>query len=76
MWAAQAAPCILCGQPINYALPYSDKMAVTEEHILPWSTHPDLRDEPSNLGPAHSLCNKRKNDGPASLSLGMTSEEW
>lgn len=76
LWAAQNQPCVRCGQPIDYSLPWDDLQAVTEEHIVPWSTNPDLRDDPANLGPAHASCNKSRGNRPAAPALGMTGQEW
>ena len=75
-WKRQQLPCVRCGQPIDYELPWDDKQAVTEEHIRPWSTHPHLRDDPTNLGPAHADCNKSRGNRNPAPSLGMTGQEW
>lgn len=75
-WAARNLPCIRCGQPIDYSLPWDARQACTEEHIKPWSTHPHLRDDPTNLGPAHASCNKSRGNRAESPTLGMTGQEW
>ena len=75
-WSTNNVPCVLCGQQIDYTLPYTHKQACTVEHIKPWSTHPDLREEPSNLAPAHGHCNISKGAKQNVLNLGQLSREW
>ena len=73
---ARRDACWLCGEPIDYALHYSDPMAFSVDHIKPWSTHPELREDPANLAAAHSSCNKRRGNGAAPVGLGLLSRAW
>lgn len=68
-------PCVICGQWINYDLPYGDKEAFTVEHLKPRSTHPHLADDPSNCAPAHDKCNKSRGNRELN-GLGTPSQEW
>lgn len=68
--------CWLCGEPIDYTLPPGADWSFSVDHIKPWSTHPELREDPANLAAAHSLCNKRRGNGPAPLGLGLLSRTW
>jgi 5-methylcytosine-specific restriction endonuclease McrA len=73
---ARHDPCWLCGQPIDYTLPADHDWAFSVDHIKPWSTHPELREDPGNLAAAHSLCNKRRGNKPPPLGLGLLSRNW
>lgn len=57
-WAQHAAPCWLCGQPIDYQ---ADRRrhpnALNVDHVIPRSARPDLAFARSNLRPAHRHCN-------------------
>jgi len=76
LWRREGRPCIRCGQPIDYSLPWNHPDAVTEEHIMPWSTHPDLRDEVTNKAPAHAACNKSGGNRGVESGLGTTGQVW
>jgi 5-methylcytosine-specific restriction endonuclease McrA len=56
---AQAkAACGICGQPINYDLPYLDPMSYVVDHIIPVILGgPDTLD---NKQAAHRSCNRTK----------------
>jgi 5-methylcytosine-specific restriction endonuclease McrA len=75
-------PCILCGQPIDYTLPFvnpdgtRNPGAFTLEHIKPRSTHPHLVEDPTNCAPAHYSCNQRKGDREQDPDIGNTSRKW
>lgn len=73
---AKRLPCCICKQPINYQLKYPHEDSFSVEHIKPWSTHPELREEPSNLDSAHLRCNKAKQDKVDKPTLGTTSRSW
>jgi 5-methylcytosine-specific restriction endonuclease McrA len=73
---ARGLPCWLCGLDIDYTLPPDDLMAFSVDHIKPWSTHPELREDPGNLAPAHSRCNKQRGANPPPLGLGLLSRAW
>lgn len=70
-------PCCLCHQPIDYTLKWPDPGSFSVEHIKSWHAHPELREDPSNLGSAHLGCNSAKQDKPAEqVVLNNTSESW
>jgi 5-methylcytosine-specific restriction endonuclease McrA len=73
---AQHRPCWLCGQAIDYSLPPDDDMAFSVDHIKPWSTHPELREDFANLAAAHQKCNKQRGNKPPPLGLGLLSRQW
>lgn len=56
MFASVAAPCHLCGKPINYGLRYPHRMSFQLDHIVPvWQGGTDK--DPTNFGPSHFHCN-------------------
>lgn len=73
---AKHLPCWLCGQPIDYTLPSDDPMAFSVDHVKPWSTHPELREDPANLASAHAQCNKQRGNKHPPLGLGLMSRQW
>jgi 5-methylcytosine-specific restriction endonuclease McrA len=73
---AKRLPCWLCGEAIDYTLPHDDDMAFSVDHIKPWSTHPELREDPANLAAAHQKCNKQRGSKPPPLGLGLLSRQW
>ncbi|MFJ6532462.1 HNH endonuclease [Microbacterium sp. NPDC091662] len=76
MWAAAQAPCWLCGQAIDYSLPFGDKSAFELDHVKPRKTHPWLTLDRNNCRPSHSRCNRSKGAGAAGPGLGEASEDW
>lgn len=70
------APCVLCKQPIDYTLEHPDPGSFSVEHLQPWSTHPHLREDPSNLAPAHLSCNSSRGRRSAPATIGQTSRTW
>ncbi|MGH3511647.1 MAG: HNH endonuclease [Pseudonocardiaceae bacterium] len=50
------SPCFLCGQAIDYSLPYRHRLAVTAHHIVGLAQGGDPLD-PANLTVAHRSCN-------------------
>lgn len=73
---AQRRPCWLCGLPIDYTLPHDHPEAFSVDHVKPWSTHPELREDFGNLDAAHASCNKRRGNGPPPVGLGLMSRAW
>ena len=76
MRAARAQPCGRCGQAIDYDAPPNDPTSFTLGHILPWSTHPHLREDPANHRPEHARCNKSAGSRSAPPDIGVPSEAW
>jgi 5-methylcytosine-specific restriction endonuclease McrA len=52
------AGCHICGQPIDYSLPYLDPMAFVVDHVVPLSK--GGADHLSNKRAAHRECNSKK----------------
>lgn len=78
---AQQHPCYLCGHPIDYQLEWPDPGSFSVEHIKPWSTHPELREDPTNLAAAHLGCNTAKGNSVRvqtrlDQQLGERSRAW
>ncbi|QPE04115.1 HNH endonuclease [Microbacterium schleiferi] len=76
VWRRNNAPCWICGQPIDYSLPFGDKEALELDHVKPRKTHPHLLLVPSNCRPSHSRCNRAKGASTVGPALGDHSEEW
>ncbi|WP_433651043.1 HNH endonuclease [Micromonospora zamorensis] len=53
-------PCALCGEEIDYALPYLDPGEYVVDHIVPLSK--GGTDKLENKQPAHRRCNRAKGD--------------
>jgi 5-methylcytosine-specific restriction endonuclease McrA len=50
--------CGICGEPIDYALPYLDPMSFEVDHIVPLNLGGP--DDLSNKQAAHRVCNRAK----------------
>lgn len=55
---ATKAACHICGDPIDYDLPYLHPMAFVVDHVTPLAK--GGKDHISNKKAAHSLCNSKK----------------
>lgn len=74
---SRRSPCCRCGQVIDYSLTYPDVNSFSVDHYpFPWSSHPQLAEDPGNLAAAHLHCNKHAQDGPPGAGLGSPSERW
>ncbi len=51
-------PCWLCGQEIDYSLPYLDRMEFVVDHVVPLTA--DGTDDITNKRAAHRSCNRAK----------------
>ncbi|MDA3624268.1 HNH endonuclease signature motif containing protein [Saccharopolyspora sp. WRP15-2] len=75
---AQGLPCWLCGQLIDYDLPYPDPWSFSVDHVRPVSKGGASVD-PDNCRPAHLQCNQRKGDRSRPVVKAVvfsTSEAW
>lgn len=70
------APCWMCGQEIHYEAADDEGDSFNLDHFHPWSTHPELREDPANFRPSHRACNLARGNGDAPLGLGQPSESW
>lgn len=76
---ADRLPCWLCGMGIDYAAPHDDYKNDERfqlDHFHPWSTHPELREDPSNFRPSHAGCNRERSNGSPRPPLGIPSRQW
>lgn len=71
-----AAECWLCHQPIDYAADASSDNSFSADHVMPYADHPELREDPANLAPAHLGCNRRRGKRAPSAGIGQTSRQW
>lgn len=69
-------PCFRCGQPIDYTLQWPDPDSFSADHIKPWSTHPELREDPANIDAAHLKCNQTAGNRTPRPTIGSTSTDW
>lgn len=69
------APCVICGQPIDYGLEYPDPWSCSVQHIQSRKLHPERTWDPSNWAPAHLVDNKSAGTGEVQ-GLGVTSVDW
>jgi 5-methylcytosine-specific restriction endonuclease McrA len=53
--------CWLCGNPIDYTAPRNHPAAFEVDHVIPKSK--GGTDDPTNLRPSHSRCNRRRGAG-------------
>ncbi|RVW06235.1 HNH endonuclease [Rhodococcus spongiicola] len=72
----RAAPCHLCGQPIDYTLPREHPDAFQLDHYHPVKTHPELVDDTNNFRASHGGCNASRGAGEPTATLGTPSETW
>jgi hypothetical protein len=72
----QGKPCHLCGDSIDYRLPYGHPEAFELDHIIPVKDRPDLLLDVNNFGASHHTCNEDKGSDAAPLKLGECSEIW
>lgn len=69
--ASLGLPCALCGKPIDYSLPPGHPMGYELDEIVPVSLGGSPTD-PSNVQPAHRVCNERKGAGASGAASGRT----
>jgi 5-methylcytosine-specific restriction endonuclease McrA len=81
--AEAEAPCWLCGQEIDYRIPwqgpitgYVDDDAFELDHLYPRSTHPELAEDPGNYRPAHRSCNGQRSNRMPMAGLGTLTRAW
>lgn len=73
----QAAPCWICGKPIDYSLPISSAPNAWEaDHYLDVDRHPELEYDLGNIRPSHMHCNRSRHTRAAINELGNTSRDW
>lgn len=71
------AVCHICGEKINYSIPASSApLAWEPDHIIPFSTAPDLELDLNNIAASHMRCNRQRGNGSHQLDIGMRSRVW
>ena len=74
---AAAAPCWICGQPIDYSLGISTTRDAWEaDHYLDVDRHPELEYDLGNIRPSHMRCNRSRHTRAAVNELGSPSRDW
>lgn len=74
---ANDAPCGICHGawgPIDY-LSDDGPLSYEPDHILPFSTHPELELDMSNVRASHRMCNRSRRDGTRG-GLGKPTRNW
>ncbi len=88
--AAQGLPCHICGQAIDYSLPAGDPMSFEVDEVKPvsrwrefgYSSPEQAALDPSNVAPAHRICNERRGNRTVATGAGCapkpptTSTDW
>lgn len=78
--AATAAPCWICGQPIDYeaaATDYGNDSRFELDHYYSVSTHPDLQHDTANFRASHAGCNRARGNSTVTSTLaGTLSRNW
>ena len=68
--------CHLCGLPIDPDLESPHPMSFSVDHVIPLALGGD-RDDPSNLRPAHRMCNMKRGTGRGmARTSGDRSSSW
>ena len=71
------APCVHCGQPIDYhARPSSTPDAYEPDHKFTVEAHPELALLPENIQPSHRRCNRARGGKAGVDNLGNRSRDW
>lgn len=82
IWQPVNAPCGLCGQAtIQWDAPRNDPEGFELDHKISRKrmramNRMDLLLDPNNAQPAHTRCNRSKQDGDGPAPIGETSEEF
>ncbi|WP_158170965.1 HNH endonuclease [Rhodococcus sp. JT-3] len=76
MCQARNAPCWLCGQQIDYDAPANAAESYEADHFHSVSTHPQLANDPENLRPSHSGCNRSRGNKAIDTDAWVQSEVW
>ena len=72
-----AANCWLCGHRIDYlAEPSTTPDSHNLDHFHPYSTHPELIEDPSNFRHACFICNTSRGNRTPSPGLGDPLGDW
>ena len=77
------SPCWLCGQPIDYRIPWQDPHtghvnndAFELDHAYPRSLYPELAEDPGGFRPSHRACNRQRSNQMSIAGLGAPTRKW
>ena len=71
------ANCWICQQRIDYtAEPNSTPDSHNLDHYRPYSTHPELLEDPTNFRHSHQSCNTSRGDRTPTPGLGEHIPAW
>ena len=71
------ARCWICGQRIDYTARAGTPDSWEGDHYYPPELFPELANEPTNIRPSHSSCNRsRKRDLIPDRQIGNPSRDW
>ena len=73
---AAQAPCWICGQPIDYTAAPGTPDAWEPDHYYPVKDYPELAEDPANIRPSHSSCNRSRHTGEHDGDIGEPSRRW
>ena len=68
-------PCVICGYPIDYALPYPHPKSWSLEHPATVKDHPEWLPDENNWASAHWDCNSMKGTEKLVADTGVPSED-
>lgn len=68
--------CWICGLEINRDLPRTDPQSLEIDHVLPVSTHPELRFDLANVRPCCKQCNRSRGNGAPAPGITRSSRDW
>ena len=75
-------PCHICGQPIDYTIPWKDQDGTVNDdafeldHIYPVSTHPEHAEDPAGFRASHRACNRKRSNKLTYTGIGQTTRVW
>lgn len=64
------------GNPIDYDAPANAAESYEADHFHSVSTHPQLANDPENLRPSHSGCNRSRGNKAIDTDTWVQSETW
>ena len=74
---ARNAPCVHCGQPIDYTVqPSSTDDAYEPDHRIDVASRPEFALIPENVQPSHRRCNRARGNKAGINNLGRRTRNW
>lgn len=75
MVKARNRPCCICGEAIDYTLPWPNPRSFSVQHIISRRARPDLAFDVANCDAAHLDCNQSQGSVPVIVDR-VTSQRW